>query len=130
MDPSFGIRRKLISLSSRVPAGAVCARALICAGAAPCLLVSCELARYGTPPPVTSQMAVAGREQHVEVATLHHGRALFAQRCIECHTLPPVWHYRAEDWPEIVNDMSRRASLSPSDRTAILAYILAARREL
>jgi hypothetical protein len=55
---------------------------------------------------------------------------LFVHRCIECHTLPPIWKYSREDWPKIVNDMSRRASLKPAERDAVIAYILAARREL
>lgn len=62
--------------------------------------------------------------EHVDLA---QGRELFAQRCIECHTLPPVWHYSREEWPRIVDSMAHRASLRPNEREAILAYILAAR---
>ena len=58
---------------------------------------------------------------------LQEGRILFAHRCIECHTLPPLWHYSAEDWPGIVSSMSHRASLKPPEREAILSYILAVR---
>ena len=48
-------------------------------------------------------------------------------RCIECHTLPPLWHYAVEDWPNIINSMAHRASLKPAERDAIVAYILAVR---
>jgi hypothetical protein len=90
-----------------------------------CLLLSCGLTNYI--PPVTSQMATAGHGQHVDLATLQEGRRLFAHRCIECHTLPVLWHYRIEDWPEIVNSMSHRASLKPAEREAVIAYIVAVR---
>jgi hypothetical protein len=92
-----------------------------------CLLANCELTNYV--PPVTSQMAAAKKGQHVDLAILREGRKLFVHRCIECHTLPPLWHYRAEDWPEIVNSMSHRASLKPTEREAIVAYILAVRSQ-
>jgi len=58
---------------------------------------------------------------------LREGRRLFVHRCIECHTLPPLWRYGTEDWPEIVNSMSHRASLKPAEREAVIAYILAVR---
>ncbi len=100
-----------------------------------CLLVGCESSRYYVPPAVTSQMTKDNARQHVDpsaplrtsLATLQKGRALFARRCIECHTLPPVWHYRVEDWPAIVNSMAHRASLKPAEREAIVTYILAVR---
>lgn len=94
-----------------------------------CLLASCELISY-TPPVVTSQMAGARKGQHVDLTTLREGRTLLVHRCIECHTLPVVWHYNASDWPEIVDSMSARASLKPAERDAIVAYILAARTQL
>jgi hypothetical protein len=90
-----------------------------------CLLASCELINYV--PPVTSQMATARKGQHVDLAMLREGRTLFVHRCIECHTLPALWRYSTEDWPKIVNSMSHRASLKPSQHEAIVAYILAVR---
>ena len=90
-----------------------------------CLLVSCESTNYM--PPVTSQMATARNGERVELAMLREGRTLFVHRCIECHTLPVLWHYRTEDWPGIVDSMSHRASLKPAERDAIIAYILAVR---
>ncbi len=94
------------------------------------LLVSCESISYYTPPVVTSNIARTRPGGHVDLTTLQKGRALFAHRCIECHTLPSVWHYRVEDWPPIVNSMAHRASLKPAERNALLAYILAARAQM
>ena len=91
------------------------------------LLSNCELTSYV--PPVTSQMAIVNKGQHVELTTLHEGRALFARRCIECHTLPALWRYSADDWPEIVDSMAHRASLKPAERDAIVAYIRAVRSQ-
>jgi hypothetical protein len=90
-------------------------------------LVACESINYV--PPATPQMAAATRGRAVNVALLQRGRRLLVHRCIECHTLPPLWHYKTEDWPEIVNSMAHRASLKPADRDAIVAYILAVRSQ-
>ena len=90
-----------------------------------CLLVSCESTNYV--PPVTPQMATARKGQHVDLVMLREGRTLFVHRCIECHTLPVLWRYSTEDWPNIVDSMSHRASLKPAEREAIVAYILAVR---
>jgi len=88
-------------------------------------LLACESANYV--PPVTPQMAAASKARHIDVAVLREGRTLLVHRCIECHTLPPLWHYSVEDWPKIVNTMSHRASLKPAERDAVVAYILAVR---
>ena len=91
-------------------------------------LVSCESTSFAPPPAVTAQMAERKGER-VNVATLDKGRTLFVHRCIECHTLPPFWHYRTKDWPQLVDAMAHRARLKPEERDAILAYILAARAQ-
>jgi mono/diheme cytochrome c family protein len=92
-------------------------------------LVACETANYA--PPVTPAMtrSTSRSKQYVDATKLERGRSLFVHRCIECHTLPPMWKYARQDWPKIVNDMSRRASLKPEDRHAVIAYILAVRAE-
>ena len=90
-------------------------------------LVACE--SINNVPPVTPQMAAATKERPADVALLRKGRALLVHRCIECHTLPPLWHYNTEDWPAIVDSMSHRASLKSADRDAIVAYILAVRSQ-
>jgi cytochrome c1 len=91
-------------------------------------LSSCAI--WKPPPPVTAEWKRDATKQHVDLGTLQQGRTLFVNRCIECHTLPSLWRYRVEDWPEIVNSMSHRASLKPAERDAILAYIIAARASL
>jgi hypothetical protein len=88
-------------------------------------LLACESVNYV--PPVTQEMAAAKKGRRVDVATLRKGRTLLVHRCIECHSLPPLWHYSDEDWPKIVNTMSHRANLKPAERDAIVAYIIAVR---
>jgi hypothetical protein len=90
-----------------------------------CLSLGCGLTNYI--PPVTSHMVTGRKGEHVDLAMLQEGRTLFAHRCIECHALPVLWRYSTEDWQEIVNSMSHRASLKPAEREAIVAYILAVR---
>ena len=88
-------------------------------------LLACQLTNYV--PPVTPQMVAATSGRRVDVATLREGRRLLVHRCIECHTLPSLWQYAVEEWPNVVNGMSHRASLKPAERDAIVAYILAVR---
>ncbi len=99
----------------------------IFAAAIVCLvdLSSCETTSFA-PPPVTEELARAGARQHVDLAILHEGRALFASRCIECHTLPAISQHSATEWPRLIDEMAGRASLKSTEREAVLAYILVA----
>jgi hypothetical protein len=99
---------------------------LVLLGVVACL-VACESLNYV--PAVTPQMAAATKGRPVNVALLQKGRTLLVHRCVECHTLPPLWHYKTEDWPQIVNSMAHRASLKPAEQDAIVAYILAVRSQ-
>jgi mono/diheme cytochrome c family protein len=81
------------------------------------------------PPPVTPEMARTSGAKPTTVTQLQHGRILFASRCIECHTLPPVTAHNDTEWPHLVNAMAGRASLKPAEKEAVLAYILAARAQ-
>jgi len=103
----------------------------VCVALLICLLVGCQSISYAPAPPVTSQMLAASvrKESHANIAMLRQGRTLFVHRCIECHTLPVVRHYRIDEWPGIVSSMSHRASLKPAEREAIVAYISAVRSQ-
>ena len=61
-----------------------------------------------------------------DVAQLERGRKVFASRCIECHTLPNISEHSAAAWPVILDRMSKRADLTPAERSALQIYILAA----
>jgi hypothetical protein len=94
-----------------------------------CIPVSCQSINYA-PVVATSEVTGAQKGQHINRTTLREGRTLFVHRCIECHTLPVVWHYTTDDWPKLVDSMSHRASLKPTERDAIVAYIIAARAQM
>jgi len=92
-------------------------------------LNSCVTTSFAPPPPLTADSARSIKGEHVALAMLREGRGLFVSRCIECHTLPPFWHYRAEDWSQIVDSMAQRSKLKPAERDAIVAYILTVRAQ-
>jgi len=95
---------------------------------------SCGTTRFA-PPPVTpelarkSAMGQTRRGDHVDLAMLREGRAVFVSRCIECHTLPGISSYSAQEWPLLIDEMAGRANLKPAEREAIVAYILAVRAQ-
>lgn len=91
------------------------------------LLVSCQSTFDNAPPPVTERFRQSTTV--ISLDQLRQGRRLFATHCIECHVLPPIAKYRAERWPGIVDWMAPRAGLKPDEREAVIAYILAARRQ-
>src|SRR5256885_1901724 len=88
-------------------------------------LNSCQAISFTPPPAVTPELARTGGPQHVDLATLREGRSLFVSRCIECHTLPVASRFTESDWPYIVHEMGGRAKLKPTERDAVLTYILA-----
>jgi len=92
------------------------------------ILATCESTNF-TPPRVTPESAQTGPRQHMHIATLREGRALFVSRCIECHTLPVVSRYEASEWPFLIDEMAARANLKKAERDAVLAYILALRAQ-
>jgi len=96
------------------------------AGAVSLLLLAafqgCETTS-STAPAVTP--AMAGKTNSVQQLT--EGRQLFVSRCIDCHSLPPIAKYSAQQWPALVDKMSGRAHLKPNQRDAVVAYLLAAK---
>ena len=88
-------------------------------------LSSCETVSSSAPT-VASVMV----SKDADAQFLTQGRNLFVSRCIDCHSLPPISKYSSERWPGLVEKMSGRAHLQPTQRDAIVAYILAAREQL
>lgn len=75
-------------------------------------------------PPVTPAMVSTAR---ASTADLEAGRRIYVGRCASCHSIDPVAKYTTSRWREIVDDMADRTELSASDRSALLAYISAAK---
>ena len=78
-----------------------------------------------TAPRVTP--ALVARGGGATRGTLIHGREIYGGACTACHNAEPVAKYPLLRWREIVGDMAERAELERADRTALLAYLTAAR---
>ncbi len=76
-------------------------------------------------PPVTPAMAVAAHGASVE--TLNEGRRIFVGPCASCHAPDPLEKRSLGEWRAAVDEMAPRAKLDVNRRTALLAYITAAR---
>ncbi len=76
-------------------------------------------------PPVTP--AIVAASHGAAPTTLEHGRQIFTGRCTACHAAPPMDKHTPAQWRAIVADMSQRARLDGAQRSALLAYIEAAR---
>jgi mono/diheme cytochrome c family protein len=80
-------------------------------------------------PPVTASLIQAGTRENADGHTLAQGRALFLNRCIQCHALPEVARFDAPRLTAIVAKMSGRANLSPKEHEAVLKYLLTIRSQ-
>lgn len=76
-----------------------------------------------TLPPVSPALFVHGGANHASAQQLNDGRKLFASRCIDCHTLPPVGKFTRDEWPILVRQMSVRADLTAGEEQSIIAYL-------
>lgn len=76
-------------------------------------------------PPVTPALMVASGG--VSAATLKTGREVFGGRCTACHSAEPVGKHSVAEWRRIIAVMAPRAKLDAAQRSALLAYIEAAR---
>ena len=56
------------------------------------------------------------------------GRRIFLTQCTRCHGVRPIQKYSAEEWREILDDMSGRAKLDAAQRAQLRAYVLASAR--
>lgn len=93
------------------------------------LLVSACSTNSFVPPPISLALIARARHDHATAPQLSEGRALFASRCIDCHTLPPVAKYTREEWPRLVAEMSARANLTGTEEQSLIAYLRAAARQ-
>jgi cytochrome c5 len=99
------------------------ARAPLCASA---LLISACATDQFAPPPISTALIKRGQSDHATQQQLSEGRVLFVRRCLECHTLPVVTKYSADEWPHLVSRMSARAELTPAEEQSVIAYLRAA----
>ena len=105
----------------------------LCSSIAPALgailFAGCQSNLTSSAPPVTASFLRASAHTKSDVRILSEGRALFLNRCIQCHALPEVAGFNAARLRAIVATMSGRANLSPEQHDAVLKYVLAVRAQ-
>jgi mono/diheme cytochrome c family protein len=75
-------------------------------------------------PRVSPRMEAVGG---APASTLESGRRLYTGRCAVCHSIDPVTKHSVDRWRAIIDEMADEAELSASEKSAVLAYVLAAR---
>jgi mono/diheme cytochrome c family protein len=91
------------------------------------LFAGCQSNLSSSAPPVSASFLRASAHKQGDARILSQGRALFLNRCIQCHALPEVAQFNATRLTAIVAKMSGRANLSPEQHDAVLKYLLAVR---
>jgi hypothetical protein len=60
----------------------------------------------------------------IALAELQQGRSLVAAKCSSCHSTPQPDEHRSDEWPRMIDEMSRRAHVDSSERRAIRDYLV------
>lgn len=93
------------------------------------VLLLCAMGCGATSSSITPAMldAAKRRSPGASEASLERGRAAFAKKCKECHTLPDPASKTADEWPGLVEKMGKMAELDAPARQDVLSYVLAVR---
>lgn len=102
---------------------------LIASGLGAVFFAGCQSNLSSSAPPVTASLLRASAHRQGDARILSAGRALFLNRCIQCHALPEVAQFNAARVTTIVATMSGRANLSPEQHDAVLKYLLTVRAQ-
>jgi mono/diheme cytochrome c family protein len=86
------------------------------------LLGGCSSMETSAPPAVA-----ALTHSSVSLPTLEEGRKVFTQACTSCHSAAPLSQHSLSEWQLIVESMAPRTRLDESRKTALMAYITAAK---
>ena len=97
---------------------------LLAAGvvAAALLVAGCAMSTR-TMPPATELGGDPG-----SLESLERGRMLIVTECSECHRIYWPQEYSSRIWPEVLDDMGKRASLNEGQTHDIVEYYVAAAR--
>jgi cytochrome c5 len=60
----------------------------------------------------------------VALAELQQGRSLVAAKCSSCHRTPQPAEHRTDEWPRMIDEVSRRAHVDGGERQAIRDYLV------
>ena len=80
-------------------------------------------------PRVTPELVAVAqqRDKTVNADILERSRALYVTRCSSCHTLNDPRDYTAEEWPDWMQKMARKAKINAAQERELLLFVLAAR---
>ncbi len=59
---------------------------------------------------------------------LKQGRAIYyGDACTKCHSAKRIANFSAEELPGIIDEMARKARISPEEKDAVLKYVMGVR---
>lgn len=87
-------------------------------------LMGCA-ARHDLPPAPTEHMAASAS---TNLATLQRGHQVYLKHCGRCHAYEMPDEVSGPDWHVVVPGMAWNAGISKADETAVLQYVMAARK--
>ena len=61
---------------------------------------------------------------------LKQGYSIYSTSCVQCHDMKNIQDFTLNDWPGIIDGMSKKAKLSPDQKNLVSHYILARREAL
>ena len=59
------------------------------------------------------------------LANLTEGYKLYTGTCTNCHGVKSIYRISEERWPKVIDDMSREAKLSATEKDALTKYVFA-----
>ena len=74
----------------------------------------------------TAQQLSTEWSRPVDLEALDRGRVIAMTECSECHRQYWPGEYETEEWPDILEEMARRASLSGEELESVTLYLTVA----
>lgn len=96
------------------------------------MAVACGFPKSGpVPGPVspTSAASAATKWPGTTEQSLEAGRTTFTAKCNACHSHPDVKAISEEKWPGILDEMAKKADLTPAQKSDVLHFVITARSE-
>ena len=63
------------------------------------------------------------------VTAIAIGESVYQAKCVDCHKLPVPSEYNHTEWADIMVKMSRKAHLSDTETSQVLAYVNASAKK-
>lgn len=91
-------------------------------------VVSCVDPAANVKPPLPD--VSMAKKSGTPVETLGRGYSVYLTQCAQCHELKMPRDMRVEEWHTIVPGMAWNAGLNQTDEKAVVAYLVAATRQI